>query len=102
MDEKLLKAVEEYEKRQRRASHPAGKFDNGGRWYPSEAEHQKCCNGVRSPSRNWPYSYMTHCRTAEHIAHLYGVDLKDLRHEINIRAKARKLAEQTEQAQPVA
>lgn len=77
--ENLINAYNEYIKRQSRKSHPIGKFDNGNRWYPSEQEKCPCCANVRTPSRAWPYSYMTHCRTAEHVAHLYGVDAKDIK-----------------------
>ncbi len=74
-------AAQEYIKRQDRTAHPAGKFDNVGRWYPSDGEKCNCCKSVRSPSRAWPYSYMVHCRTAEHVAHIYNVDVKDVRRE---------------------
>jgi hypothetical protein len=72
-------AVKVYADRKVRLTHPAGKFDGGGRWYPAETETCDCCRGIRSPSRAWPYSLMTHCRTAEHVAHLCGVDAKELR-----------------------
>lgn len=59
-----------YQKRQTRLVDPDGKFDNGGRWYPSESEKCECCGYVRSPSRAWPYSYLLHCRTRKHVANL--------------------------------
>lgn len=59
-----------YDLRRSRAEHPAGKFDKAGRWYPDGEELQNCCPIVRSPSRQWPYSFMTHCRTREHITNL--------------------------------
>lgn len=65
--------------RQNRKTHPSGKTDNGGRWYPSEDEHCKCCDNVRSPSRAFPWSYMTHCRSIRHISNLHNVDEKALR-----------------------
>ncbi len=77
--EKLQAAYEMYIARQARQSHPTGKFDGAGRWYPTESETCSCCKGIRTPSRSWPFSYMVHCRTAEHIAHLHGVDPKALR-----------------------
>lgn len=76
-------AAKKFIARQNRTEHPDGEFDNGGRWYPSDAEHQRCCNAVRSPSRAWPYSYLVHCRTAEHIANLTGVPAKDIKREAN-------------------
>jgi hypothetical protein len=75
-------AVKMYTDRQARTTHPDGKFDNAGRWYPNDAEWQSCCKVIRGPSRAYPYSYMTHCRTAGHIAHLCGVDIAELRREI--------------------
>ena len=60
-----------YERRQARDEHPSGKFDNGGRWYPSDEEECGCCGSVRSPSRAWPYSYMTHCRSLHHCQKLW-------------------------------
>jgi len=72
------RAAREYEARRVRRSHPKGKTDNGGRWYPAESERCPCCNRGRSPSRAWPWSLMTHCRTALHVANLYGVKKADL------------------------
>jgi hypothetical protein len=68
----FAQTVEEvYKSRQDRQTHPDGKFDKQGRWYPSEAEWvDECCRGIRSPSRAWPYSYMVHCRTKKHVENL--------------------------------
>lgn len=55
-----------YEAMRNRQIHPDGKFDNAGRWYPSEAECIGLAN-IRSPSRNWPYSYLVACRTRKHV-----------------------------------
>jgi len=82
MNTQLETAARVYISRRDSVSHPAGKFDNAGRWYPADAERCECCNAVRSPSRAFPYSYMTHCRTIAHVANLYGVDVKDLRREV--------------------
>lgn len=82
MDEKIRKAAEEYISRRDRMSHPSGRQDNGGRWYPSDDERCSCCNSVRSPSRSWPWSYMTHCRTINHVANLYGVPVADVRRAV--------------------
>jgi len=68
--------------RRDRTAHPSGKFDKAGRWYPSENETCECCSSVRSPSRSFPYSYMTHCRTMAHVASLYNVSVADLRKEV--------------------
>ncbi len=74
-----LEGAEDYLDRRDRLTHPEGEFDSGGRWYPSAEEYQKCCRPVRSPSRAWPYSYMMHCRTAAHVAALYGAEAKLLK-----------------------
>lgn len=78
----LEQAARTFIARRDRSSHPSGKFDNAGRWYPSEAETCDCCSSVRSPSRAHPYSLMVHCRTLKHVANLYGVKESDLRKEV--------------------
>jgi len=75
----IAQAVAEYLGRKDRSRHPKGTFDNAGRWYPADEEHRECCTSVRSPSRAYPYSYMTHCRSIDHVARLYGVDVAELR-----------------------
>lgn len=74
-----LDAARAYDARQNRVEHPDGEFDKAGRWYPSDDERQDCCSYVRGPSRAWPYSYMKHCRSAAHVAALYGVSERDLK-----------------------
>lgn len=78
----LEQAARTFIARRDRTAHPTGKFDNAGRWYPSEAETCDCCSAVRSPSRAHPYSYMVHCRTLKHVANLYGVSESELRKEV--------------------
>lgn len=56
--------------RKTRAEHPDGSFDDSGRWFPSNDEDCKCCSHVRSPSRNWPYSLIKHCRSRPHLQRL--------------------------------
>ena len=75
----LRAALAAYEALQSRAIHPDGTFDKSGRWYPSGEEIQPCCAGVRAPSRSYPYSYLTHARTAGHVASRHGVSERDLR-----------------------
>lgn len=77
--EEVEQAAAEHLRRRGRRTHPAGRQDNAGRWFPSDSEWQDCCNEVRSPSRAYPWSYMTHCRTAEHVARVYGVDARALK-----------------------
>ena len=73
-DQLVTVAARTYLDRRDRASHPAGSFDKAGRWLPTGDEYQSCCASIRYPSRAWPYSLLVHCRTAEHVASLYGVD----------------------------
>lgn len=75
----LIDAVCCFIDRQNRSSNPYGNFDNGGRWYPSSGEVCICCEAIRSPSRIWNYSLMTHCRSAVHIATLFNVDAGELK-----------------------
>jgi hypothetical protein len=97
--QKLQAAYETYLARQDRSQHPDGRCDNGGRWYPSENEQQQCCRGIRSPSRSYPWSLMTHCRTLDHVAHVCGVDPTALRahkREVECPERERKAAEARE------
>ena len=80
MSKQLDKAAREYLARQKRESHPEGSFDNAQRFRPSQQERQDCCNDIRPPSRAYPFSYMKHCRSAEHVANLFNVDVTKLRH----------------------
>ena len=72
-------AITEYLLRKDRRSHPDGTFDSAGRWFPATEESCACCNGLRSPSKVYPYSLMVHCRTANHIAMRYGVEASEIR-----------------------
>jgi hypothetical protein len=77
--EQLNLAARAYFDLQNRKTDPEGNFDSGGRWYPSDAEKQACCASIRSPSRNFPYSYLLHCRSVQHVAQKHGVDSVKLR-----------------------
>lgn len=81
IDPRTVQAAQEYIDRRDRRSHPAGRTDSGGRWYPSDAEdvNGTVTRTIRSPSRAWPWSYAHACRTAAHVAELYGVDVSALR-----------------------
>ena len=46
-----------------REIHPSGTFDKAGRFY---AEHDDLIS-VRTPSRAYPYSHMTACRTRKYV-----------------------------------
>lgn len=57
-----------YKARKNRIVYPKGRSDNGGRWYPSDAEN--CDNytvAIRSPTRSWPLSYQQAARTRKHV-----------------------------------
>jgi hypothetical protein len=77
---KVMAAAVEYIARQEKKSRPDGKSDFGaGRWRPSEAERQPCCQSIREPSRAWPLALLDHCRSAGHVASLFDVDALELR-----------------------
>lgn len=61
-----------WEARQRRQVHPSGTFDNASRWMPDPHEDPGSViqRTIRSPSRAWPYSYMTACRSRAHCLRL--------------------------------
>ena len=80
--DRLRTAVAAYYERRDRRAHPDGDFDTAGRFTPATSEWRDCCTAIRSPSRNYPYSYMLHCRTVVHVAALYDVDVAALRHAI--------------------
>ncbi len=88
-EQKIAAALYEWKRLQDRRQHPDGTFDSAGRWYPSDAEKCECCAKIRSPSRAYPYSYMTHCRSVEHVANKFGVAVKDLRRETRACSLAR-------------
>lgn len=56
-----------YAGRHTRETNPDGAFDRQGRWHPSVTEEVPGSFGVRRPTRAWPYSYLTHARTKEHV-----------------------------------
>ena len=70
---RLERAAVIFNERQARVIHPEGTFEKHGVWYPSDAERQPCCEGLREPTRKYPYSLITHCRTVKHVAHLCDV-----------------------------
>ena len=73
-------AALEYVLRRDRGTNPIGTFDDAGRWFPDrDLEWRDCCDDIRHPSRQYPYSLMTHCRTIVHVANLYGKDPRRVR-----------------------
>jgi len=71
-----MKAAIEFLKLKERYIHPAGHFDKG-KWYPKLI--LPCCQNIRSPSRAHPWSLMTHCRSAIHVAQEFGVNAENVK-----------------------
>jgi len=71
---RALGALQRYQRRQARDEHPDGKFDSVKRWYPSADEDCGVTSYTRSPSRAFPNSYMTACRTLAHCEVLDEAD----------------------------
>lgn len=71
---KIDEAAVRFVRRKRRLEHPDGTFDRAQRWYPASSEglNTDC---YRSPSREYPYSYLLACRTAVHCARLAGIEM---------------------------
>lgn len=81
-------AAKAYVERKARRVHPVGGLDKGGRWYPAAREVQECCRHVRTPSRTYPYSLLTHARSLAHVCALYGVPKTQ---ELAVRRRARQI-----------
>ena len=77
LTQKLRNAAQRYLDLQARRIHPEGDTDTGGRWYPTQS--LACCGAIRSPSRAWPWSLMTHTRSLAHVAHDTCYELATLR-----------------------
>ena len=56
-----------YKARLRGIVYPNGKTGKGNKWHPSDEEQCSCCKSIREPSRAYPWSLMTHCRSKNHI-----------------------------------
>lgn len=74
-----IAAATEYIARKQGRSRPAGKCDNGSRWYPTDSEDAGVTATIRSPSRAWPWSYYKACFSLAHIASIFGVDAASLK-----------------------
>ncbi len=59
-----------YQSRKNRNSDPVGSFDRQGRFYLGEEEVCSCCSAIRTPSKAYPYSELTHARTKKHVTNL--------------------------------
>lgn len=67
-------ALIKYARRQERSEHPEGTFDNARRWYPTAEEDCGVTKWARDPSRSFPFSYMSACRSLDHCEDLLGAD----------------------------
>lgn len=75
----LEKAYAEWRGRESGSRYPESEPGRSIRWYPHERnEWQSCCDKIRRPSRKYPYSLLQHCKSAKHVASLFGVERKDL------------------------
>lgn len=87
--ERLDRCIVAYLRRLYRQEEPAGSFKEYVRdglppWFPSDEERFHCCYRVRTPSRAYPLSLNTHCRSIEHLANLYDVDLGFLHRQLRL------------------
>ena len=49
---------------------PSGYFDQGGRWF----SHNQNLINVREPSRAWPYSQLTACRSLKYVKKIADIN----------------------------
>jgi len=82
MPENMTAAVLCLYERKHGISFPRGHKDLSGRWYPSWAEECQYCETLRAPSRAYPLSLYAHCKSAKHVADLFGVERKELLAEL--------------------
>jgi len=78
MPENLTAAVLCLYERKHRISFPRGRRDSWGRWCPAPSETCWYCDNLRTPSYAYPYALYAHCKSAAHVANLFGVDRKAL------------------------
>lgn len=86
----IINCAKAYDNMKNRLTHPKGKFDSASRFYVDKKF--ACCEQIRSPSRSYPYSQMTHARSLEHIAHEFSLE----RHISVIRKIANTLSKKGE------
>ena len=58
--------------RRDRDEHPCGQFDNAGRWYAKGRDYEVLAR-CRAPSRAFPWSQMSSCRTLRHCCRYYDI-----------------------------
>lgn len=47
-------------------------------WLPFPAEVRSCCQEIFPPTLKYPWTYQRHCRSARHVAMLFGVKEQDI------------------------
>lgn len=97
-EKRLAEAVKTYIARRVLKEHPSGYFPHGvrmdmpdGAWQPSDTEEQACCWEFRKelreryptrlsyPFHEYPFTFLLHCQSINHVAHLHRVDVRFLR-----------------------
>jgi len=68
-----LAALARYDRRQARIEYPAGRRDNGGRWYAADRDADVLAD-VREPSRSWPLSQLKACGSLAHCERYEDAD----------------------------
>lgn len=72
---KVLDVLIEQAKLKQREMHPAGFWDKQDRFYLKEK--CECCEGIRTPSKKFPKSELTHGRSLKHVAETRNVNIED-------------------------
>jgi len=89
--QRIIRAARCYVRRDRGLEYPSGtrlwRGRQGGIWLPSNGEWQECCNHIKPPIPNYPFTHYRHCKTIKHIIHLYKVDYKATKEFINLIVK---------------
>ncbi len=94
-----LAALQRYDRRQKRAEHPEGRFDRGGRFYVAGRDSE-VLDSIRSPSRSFPLSEnqaarsLAHCERFDEAKHDAVLELKQRlkKREIDVQAPEAKEA----------
>ena len=94
-----LAALQRYDRRQKRAEHPEGRFDRGGRFYVGGRDSE-VLDSIRSPSRSFPLSEnqaarsLAHCERYDEAKHDAVLELRQRlkKREIDVQAPEAKEA----------
>ena len=52
---------------------PEGMMTDDGVWEASPRNTGICCSRVRPPDESNPYRLLRHCRTADHVFHIFSL-----------------------------